>query len=1036
MNACSSPPQVGQLAHVRGRRFVTLNVQAQSTTNQQDCHLVMLASVDDSLGDPLSVIWEAEVGAEAIDFDALPQPTAFDDPEVLDAFLNAVRWGIVNDIEQRTYLAPYRSGIKIEDYQLEPLVRALQMPRANLLLADGVGLGKTIEAGLVIQEFVQRNRVQRILIICPSSLQLQWQEEMRDKFGLDFRIVDHEAIHEIRRRQGIHVNPWSHYPRLITSYDFLKQDHILRVFRDLLPADGRPTYPRKFGLLVVDECHNIAPGGRGLRNSQRTQLVRTIGPHFEHKLFLSATPHNGFSESFTAMLELLDNQRYARGLEVNKEHLHSVTMVRRLKSDPGLEERFCKRDLQAILLDYSSEERKAHAMLQEYSRSRRASATKEETYVVEFVLTTLKKRFFSSPAAFRRTVEKHLQTLTTETPKTKSAPKSVGILKRMMEKIEAAESGLNEENIDSDTLLLDALEAATKHSPRATPEQLQMLRDMAAWARNAEMLPDTKLGVLFSWLDEHLKPNGKWNSERLLLFTEARDTQNWLRNQLALRGYAQDGRMMLMYGGMPTDEREEVKAAFNADPAQSKVRILLATDTASEGTNLHKHCNKLIHWETSWRPTVMEQRNGRIDRHGQPRDVTIYHFAPASYEKTAGGSRDKMDDDLEFLYVAAQKVNMIREDLGKVGPVIAAQLEEMMVGKRHTLDIDDTESKGQNVRKLLKAELEFATQVKRLQEEYDTCRQHLNISPENVRKVVEVGMRLGGQPPLKEELLNGVGKVYRVPPLIGVGWPECLRGLEHPFTHQQRPIVFDPHQAENRDDVVLAHLNHRLVTMCLALLRAEVWEREQRKLSRIAVKSVPEELINGTAVIVYGRLLVLGKTQQRLHEELIAIGGQIVPTEDGKSRWRRFKEVELKSIMEAASPYHGSDRLLANLKGKWSNLELILQRTLDTRMKERTETLQNRLNEKRDKEKADIERILLELKKQLEEGLENPDQLTLDLDNEDHSDYRGLLQNRAAQIPGEIKREIELIKSRYEDPTPRLFPVCITILLPNDEVAK
>ncbi len=1037
MTTSSAPPQIGQLAHVRGRRFVTLDVKAQSAASHPETHLVSLASVDDSLGDPLTVLWEAEAGAEAIDFDDLPQPEAFDDPEVLDAFLNAVRWGIVNDID-RTYLAPFRSGITIEDYQLDPLVRALQMPRANLLLADGVGLGKTIEAGLVVQEFVHRNRVQRVLILCPSSLQIQWQEEMRDKFGLDFRIVDHQAIHDIRRSQGIHVNPWSHYPRLITSYDFLKQDHVLRVFRDLLPADGRPTYPRKFGMLLVDECHNVAPGGRGLRNSQRSNLVREIGPHFEHKLFLSATPHNGFTESFTALLELLDNQRYHRGLkEINKEHLHGVTMVRRLKSDPGIEERFHRRDIEPILLSYSSAERKAHLLLQEYSRSRRASASGEDLYTVEFILKTLKKRFFSSPAAFRRTLEKHLHTLTTAAPADKSAGNTPCILKRLIDQIEAANEGLGEDSADSDELIEEAVGAATKRTPRATPEQLQMLNEMLAWARSAEMRPDTKMDALFDWLEKNIRPNGKWGNDRLLLFTEARDSQRWIWDQLARRGYAENGRMAEMYGGMPLDKREEVKQAFCYDPTQSKLRILVATDTASEGANLQTHCNKLIHWETSWRPTIMEQRNGRIDRHGQPRDVTIYHFAPHDYAQTAGRSRDELDDDLEFLFVAASKVNSIREDIGKVGPVIAAQVEEKMLGKRRGLDTSATESENQNVRRLLKAEINFADQVRKLREDFDTNRLEMNISPDNVRKVVEVGLKLAGQPKLKAETLEGVGTVYRVPAFSGIGWPQCLRGLDHPFTRLQRPIVFDPKLAHGSDQVVLAHLNHRLVAMCLALLRAQVWERDQKKLSRITVKSVPKSLIQGVAIVLHGRLLVLGKTQQRLHEELIAAGGQVLTGDDGKSRWKRFTETELKSVLLQSQPYRGSDRLLANLKARWSGLEPILRRTLDARMAERTQTLGNRLEDKRLREKSDIERILRELRVQLLAGLEQPDQLVLDITDEaERPDFRGLLQARAAQIPDEILREQAVIDARYAEPTPRLFPVCVTILLPRSEEAE
>ncbi|WP_217997617.1 SNF2-related protein [Comamonas aquatica] len=152
----------------------------------------------------------------------------------LDAFLNAVRWGAVSQTDTSTLQAPFRAGIEIEDYQLDPLARAIQMPRVNLLIADDVGLGKTIESGLVVQELMLRHRIRSVLIVCPSGLQIQWREQMRDKFGLDFRIVDSEAMKQLRRSRGLHVNPWSHYPRLITSIDFLKRERPLRLMREVL----------------------------------------------------------------------------------------------------------------------------------------------------------------------------------------------------------------------------------------------------------------------------------------------------------------------------------------------------------------------------------------------------------------------------------------------------------------------------------------------------------------------------------------------------------------------------------------------------------------------------------------------------------------------------------------------------------------------------------------------------------------------------------------------------------------------------------
>ncbi len=332
MSVILNIPEPGQLGDVRQRRYVVVDV-AQGTVSSEllkpalGQHLVSLASVeDDDLGEELQVIWEVEPGVKVSERNALPVPVGFDAPERLDTFLNAVRWGAVSSADIKSLQAPFRSGVEMEDYQLDPVVRAIQMPRANLLIADDVGL--------VCQELIIRHRARKILIVCPAALQVQWRDQMRDKFGLEFRIVDSMLLKDLRRQRGLHVNPWTHFPRLITSIDFLKRERPLRLFSEVLPASGEPTYPRKFDLLIIDEAHNVAPSGKGqyATDSQRTLALRRLAPHFEHKLFLSATPHNGYSESFTALLELLDNQRFARGVKVNREQLHAV-MIRRLKSE-------------------------------------------------------------------------------------------------------------------------------------------------------------------------------------------------------------------------------------------------------------------------------------------------------------------------------------------------------------------------------------------------------------------------------------------------------------------------------------------------------------------------------------------------------------------------------------------------------------------------------------------------------------------------------------------------------------------------------
>ena len=534
--AVASLPEQGQLVSVRSRRWVvgevsksTLPPPPLEPVPTQAQHLISLLSVeDDALGEELQVVWEIEPGAQVIEKVALPEPTGFDPPERLDAFLDAVRWGAASTADVRNIQSPFRSGIDIEDYQLDPVVRAIQMPRVSLLVADDVGLGKTIESGLVALELIIRHRARRVLVVCPASLQVQWRDQMRDKFGLDFRIVDSDLMKELRRRRGIHVNPWSHFPRLITSIDFLKRERPMRLFKETLPAEGESIYPRRYDVLILDEAHNCAPSGRGkyATDSLRTGAIRTLAPHFEHKLFLTATPHNGYSESFTALLELLDNQRFARGMATDTREFYrqrDAVMVRRLKSelpkDDFGQDRFPRRVLEALEVDYPAEERRIHAALKRYAELRQANAGDHaEKFATDFVLMTLKKRLFSSPAAFLRTLEQHETSLRNAKRRKAVARPTRGILQRQIDRVEEDYS-VDEE---AEEAAHEAIDAAGLLFREPTGEELALLREMKTWAERATTQLDAKVRGMIRWLNETIRPGGKWSDERVIIFTEYR----------------------------------------------------------------------------------------------------------------------------------------------------------------------------------------------------------------------------------------------------------------------------------------------------------------------------------------------------------------------------------------------------------------------------------------------------------------------------------------------------------------------------------
>lgn len=1041
----SAAPEQGQLVQVRSRPWVVNVVKPSSLPTPAmelpiaTQHLLTLSSVeDDGLGEEVQVVWEIEPGAKVIERVALPEATGFDSPERLDAFLDAVRWGAASTADLKNIQAPFRSGVEIEDYQLDPVVRAIQMPRVNLLIADDVGLGKTIEAGMVGLELIIRHRARTILVVCPSALQIQWRDQMRDKFGLDFRIVDSSLMRELRRRRGIHVNPWSHFPRLITSIDFLKRERPLRLFRETLPAPGEPIYPRKYDLLIVDEAHNCAPSGVGkyAADSLRTQALRELAPHFEHKLFLTATPHNGYRESFSALLELLDNQRFSRGTEPDRKQLEAV-MVRRLKSDPAFAfnhlglRRFPPRVLEPIEVPYTGEEREIHAALRQYAKLRSARAEGNvERFATEFVLKTLKKRLFSCPAAFLATLEQHEKSL--HTARKKTARPSRNTLQLELDRIDEdyADDG------EYDEATTDALDTATRLFAEPTADEKALLKTMKTWASRACGQRDSKVNQLVAWLRQYLKPSGKWSQQRVIIFTEYRATQNWLQQVLSAEGFTDGGRLLTMYGGMDPEKREDVKAAFQTAPEISPVRILLATDAASEGLDFQNFCSRLIHYEIPWNPNRMEQRNGRVDRHGQKADqVLVYHFVGQGYKERANrdfnGTVSDMEADLEFLMRVALKIETIREDLGKVGAVIAEQVEEAMLGRRTTLNTEQAEKEAEPIRKMLKFERDLQKQVQALMAQYRETRRELRLSPENVLQVVAVGLALAGQPALIPVKTEDGKSCYQLPSLKG-SWAACAEGLEHPHTKEIRQITFDESVSKGRDDVVLAHLNHRLPQMCLRLLRAEVWaEKGRSKLQRVTARVVPNEVLDSPAVIAHARLVMIGGDSCRLHEEIIAAGGSIL-----HGKWgRRLNQSELERAQAGAMNAEPAAKVKGVLLALYQQLEGRLIESLEARMKERQASVHRSLSARAEKEVKDIESILTELKKSIEAELQDAAyiQPTLfdDPEQERFERNKDSMRARVKEIPEEIKQETEAIRARFADPQARMFPVAVTFLVPE-----
>lgn len=1025
-------PEPGQLVSVRRRQWVVSDVLASTPENSSIPlqHLVTLSSIDeDGLGEELRVIWEIEPGAHIIEKAGLPEITGFDDADTLDAFLDAVRWGAATNADKGFLQAPFRSGVSIEDFQLDPLVRAINMARVNLLIADDVGLGKTIEAGLVVQELLLRHRARSVLVICPASLQQKWHDEMQEKFGLDFKIVNTDYIKSLRRDRGIHANPWTSFPRLIASQDWMKSGEGQRLLREILPA--KTTYPRKFDILVIDEAHNVAPAGSAnyAIDSQRTQLIREIAPHFQHKLFLTATPHNGYTESFTSLLELLDDQRFARNILPDEKQLQQ-SMIRRLKTDlvdSGGNPLYPQRNLQALEVQYTPEERAIHKKLNDYAKSRESSNDETKNTVgTKFVNGLLKKRLYSSPAAFASTLEKHVNTVHAGGTEKKVTAIEERILRKAM--LKAEEDYANDADVE--TAQEEAIEEVSKRTAPFTAEQSAIISDLRAWAQTAQHQSDSKSEAICNWINKNLKDGTRWNNQRVILFTEYRTTQQWLEKILTENGFGGD-RLAIIHGGMDQEEREEVKAAFQTNPNDAKVRILLATDAASEGIDLQNYCNCLIHLEIPYNPNVMEQRNGRIDRHGQKaNEVLIWHPVDAGDEKgsTVGGHKDD-------IIRALRKLESMREDMGSVNPVIAPQMSGLIEGSKKELNTQLAEAKTAKAKKFVKAERQLNEKIQKLHQQLIDTQNDFHLTPDHVISAVQTGLVVAEKPALRPTTLKGApeGSVFFMPELTGT-WGDCVKGLQHPYTKCVRPITFDHAVAKGRDDVVLVHLNHRLVQMCLRLLRSKVWEQDD-KLHRVTVRSLPSDQIDGVVALVVSRLVVTGGNHHRLHEEITYSGGYL----KDKSYSREKGVAVINEWLENSQPAIAPSSLRDAITSRFDSHTSALQQTIEARSKERLKGLESTLEKRKEQEVSDITTVLTELEKSISAELETadqPEQFELFQPDERTQVRRDVeaLKARLARIPEEKELEIKTIEHRYEGYVARTFPVAVIFLVPDNLV--
>jgi superfamily II DNA or RNA helicase len=574
----------GDLVRVRRARWRIVDVRAY-----ERCDVVTLSAVGES---PAGVERRVLTPFETIDRLERIHRTRR---------VRATRWRracrglLAADVPPAGLRSAAHARIDLLPFQLEPAMAVVRGMGSRLLIADEVGLGKTIQAGLIVSELAARAAIDRVLVLTPAGLRDQWAHELGDRFGIDADPVDGPMLRRLAADLPVGLNPWSTVATAIASIDYVKR-------AEVLPAAAAPAWD----LLIVDEAHGVAG------DSGRHAAVRALAARAVYVVLLTATPHSGDRRTFASLCEIgaLDDA--------------PLLVFRRTRAEVGAGG---SRRVHALHVRLSPHERRMHAMLAAYGDAVRGDRPLGRTRDACLALSVLHKRALSSPWSLAQSVDRRLAALDAASV----APD------------DGEQLALPLDDGDGDLVAADEAPRWPADLHLSDPRRERRLLDALAAAARVAAGPDAKLSALARLL--------RRARESAVVFTEYRDTLIHVRERLA--GIAGLPQVIVMHGGLRRDERRAALAEF----AGAKPALLLATDAAAEGLNLHRGCRLVVNLELPWNPMRLEQRIGRVDRIGQTQTVHAFHLV-------AGGTGEP-----RILARLRARLAVARADLGAPDPL-------------------------------------------------------------------------------------------------------------------------------------------------------------------------------------------------------------------------------------------------------------------------------------------------------------------------------------------------------------------------------
>jgi len=509
----------------------------------------------------------------------------------------------------------HQGAMDVLPYQLDPARLALQQPRQRILIADAVGLGKTIECGVLLTEMIRRGRGRRILVLTVKSMMTQFQKELWSRFSIPLVRLDSTGLQRVRTNIPSNHNPFHYFDKTIISIDTIKQDGEYRNHLENAWWD----------VIVIDEAHNVARRGT---NSMRSRVAELLSSRSDSLILLSATPHDGKRESFASIMNMLNPTAIKDDTNYGPEDIEGL-FIRRFKKDIKAQVRGSFPERMVHLSRHSASG--AEEMAYECLAGIRFQQIDQERRTGELLFKTLlEKSLFSSPAACLATIE--------------------GRIKRTRERADPA-------RFDADVTALQELAGQLERITPADFSKYQALLEMLRGGSNKAI----------GW-------SPRETDDRLVVFTERIATLDWLAKRLPIDLGLRTNQLSILHGGMSDVDQQAVVEAFGNEA--SSLRLLLASDVASEGINLHYLSHRMIHFDIPWSLLTFQQRNGRIDRYGQEKQPQLYYLLTES-------GHPKIRGDQRILEILIKKDEQVQENIGDPSEFTGlhtAEEEEAVIG--------------------------------------------------------------------------------------------------------------------------------------------------------------------------------------------------------------------------------------------------------------------------------------------------------------------------------------------------------------------